>query len=140
MEYFVTGATGFIGKRLVKTLLARRGARVHFLVRPGSEGKVADLLQYWGVSKARALPVSGDLTAKKLGVTPEAMKALKGQIDAVYHLAAVYDLSADAESQITVNVDGTRNTCLLYTSDAADERSSVDLGGRRIIKKQHRKT
>ena len=30
--------------------------------------------------------------------------------------------------------------CLLYTSDAADERSSVDLGGRRIIKKQNKKT
>ena len=29
-----------------------------------------------------------------------------------------------------------RWTCLLYTSDAADERSSVDLGGRRIIKKK----
>src|SRR5678815_2153748 len=29
-----------------------------------------------------------------------------------------------------------RKTCLLYTSDAADERSSVDLGGRRIIKKK----
>ena len=29
-------------------------------------------------------------------------------------------------------------TCLLYTSDAADERSSVDLGGRRIIKKKTR--
>ena len=28
-------------------------------------------------------------------------------------------------------------TCLLYTSDAADERSSVDLGGRRIIKKKN---
>src|SRR5678816_2761352 len=28
------------------------------------------------------------------------------------------------------------NNCLLYTSDAADERSSVDLGGRRIIKKK----
>ena len=28
--------------------------------------------------------------------------------------------------------------CLLYTSDAADERSSVDLGGRRIIKKNNR--
>ena len=28
------------------------------------------------------------------------------------------------------------NSCLLYTSDAADERSSVDLGGRRIIKKK----
>ena len=30
------------------------------------------------------------------------------------------------------------HTCLLYTSDAADERSSVDLGGRRIIKKTHK--
>ena len=29
-----------------------------------------------------------------------------------------------------------RKVCLLYTSDAADERSSVDLGGRRIIKKK----
>ena len=29
--------------------------------------------------------------------------------------------------------------CLLYTSDAADERSSVDLGGRRIIKKKKEK-
>ena len=33
--------------------------------------------------------------------------------------------------------EGVVNTaCLLYTSDAADERSSVDLGGRRIIKKK----
>ena len=30
--------------------------------------------------------------------------------------------------------------CLLYTSDAADERSSVDLGGRRIIKKKNTTT
>ena len=30
------------------------------------------------------------------------------------------------------------NFCLLYTSDAADERSSVDLGGRRIIKKNNK--
>ena len=32
----------------------------------------------------------------------------------------------------------TPSTCLLYTSDAADERSSVDLGGRRIIKKKNK--
>ncbi len=109
MHYFVTGATGFIGKRLVKTLLARRGTTVHFLVRPGSEEKIAALLEYWGVSKTRAIAVSGDLTAKKLGVSAEAIKALKGTIDHVYHLAAVYDLSADEESQVRVNIDGTRN-------------------------------
>ena len=34
---------------------------------------------------------------------------------------------------------GQQKICLLYTSDAADERSSVDLGGRRIIKKKKRK-
>ena len=109
MHYFVTGATGFIGKRLVKTLLARRGTTVHFLVRPGSESKLADLYSYWGVSKARAKPVSGDLTAKKLGVSADDMKALKGQIAGVYHLAAVYDLGADEDSQVRVNIEGTRN-------------------------------
>ena len=34
-------------------------------------------------------------------------------------------------------VPGLFQICLLYTSDAADERSSVDLGGRRIIKKKN---
>src|ERR1044071_5235002 len=71
MQYFVTGATGFIGKRLVKTLLARRGSTVYFLLRPESEGKVADLLAFWGVTKARACPVFGDLTTKKLGVAAD---------------------------------------------------------------------
>jgi NAD(P)-dependent dehydrogenase (short-subunit alcohol dehydrogenase family) len=110
MRYFVTGATGFIGRRLVKALLARRGSTVYFLVRPGSEGKIADLLKTWGTTKARAISISGDLTAKKLGVGADDIKLLKSQkIDAVYHLAAVYDLSADEESQIRVNVEGTRN-------------------------------
>ena len=110
MRYFVTGATGFIGKRLVKALLARKGSSVHFLVRDAS--KADALYEYWGLSgsaKARAVPVVGDLTAKKLGVAADTIKALKGQVDAVYHLAAVYDLSADEESQVQVNIVGTRN-------------------------------
>ena len=39
---------------------------------------------------------------------------------------------AELRRRLTAN-----DLCLLYTSDAADERSSVDLGGRRIIKKKH---
>jgi NAD(P)-dependent dehydrogenase (short-subunit alcohol dehydrogenase family) len=109
MQYFVTGATGFIGKRLVKALLARRGATVHFLLRPGSEGKVPELLAYWGAAKGRAVPVMGDLTGRRLGVAADQIRALKGNIDQMYHLAAVYDLSADEESQVAVNVEGTRN-------------------------------
>ncbi len=110
MQYFVTGATGFIGKRLVKKLLERKGAVVYFLLRQESEGKVVGMRQYWGVSAARAVPVFGDLTSKKLGVTSDSLKKLKGQIDHFYHLAAVYDLGADEASQIAVNIDGTRNT------------------------------
>lgn len=109
MQYFVTGATGFIGKRLVKKLLERKGSVVHFLIRQESEGKVAGLRKYWGASAARVVPVSGDLTAKKLGVSADAIKQLKGQIDHFYHLAAVYDLGADEASQVAVNIDGTRN-------------------------------
>ncbi len=109
MEYFVTGASGFIGRRLVKALLARRGSTVHFLMRRGSEGKVDELLKYWGASKARAIPVWGDLTERRLGVAAETVKALKGRVDAAYHLAAVYDLAADEEAQVRVNVEGTRH-------------------------------
>ena len=41
----------------------------------------------------------------------------------------------EAESELVAGF----HTCLLYTSDAADERSSVDLGGRRIIKQKKEK-
>ena len=43
---------------------------------------------------------------------------------------------ADRVDRLLAPVAGDIRVCLLYTSDAADERSSVDLGGRRIIKKK----
>jgi NAD(P)-dependent dehydrogenase (short-subunit alcohol dehydrogenase family) len=110
MQYFVTGATGFIGKRLVKKLLARKGSVVYFLMREASKDKLPDLLDFWGTTKARAIPVFGDLRAAKMGVSKDDTKKLSKNIDHFFHLAAIYDMSADAEDQVAVNVDGTRNT------------------------------
>ena len=62
-------------------LLQRKGSVEHFLIRKESEGKVAALRETWGVSAARAVPVFGDLTSKKLGAAADETKALKGQID-----------------------------------------------------------
>lgn len=109
MHYFVTGATGFIGKRLVARLLARKGAVVHVLVRPGSEDKLAALREDLGVDAKRLPAVTGDLTAKALGVPAAEVERLKGQVAHVFHLAAVYDLSADEDSQVAVNIEGTRH-------------------------------
>jgi NAD(P)-dependent dehydrogenase (short-subunit alcohol dehydrogenase family) len=113
MTYFVTGATGFIGRRLVKKLLARRGTVVYFLVRAESRDKVPALLEDWGVGEERAIPVVGDLGQPLLGVSKGEQKKLIGKIKHFFHLAAVYDLKADAESQIVANIDGTRNAVAL---------------------------
>lgn len=110
MHYFVTGATGFIGRRLVKALLARKGAVVHFLIRAESADRAQEMLDYWGVDKSRAIAVPGDLTQPGLGIAKSQQQRLRGRIKHFFHLAAVYDLKAAPEAQERVNVEGTRNT------------------------------
>ncbi|MFK7886034.1 MAG: SDR family oxidoreductase [Gammaproteobacteria bacterium] len=112
MTYFVTGATGFIGRRLVKELLQKRGS-VYFLVRKKDPKVLAGLYEYWGVDKKRAIPVKGDLTKKHIGVAKKDRDAMRGQIKHVYHLAALYDITAPEALQEQVNVEGTRQTVAL---------------------------
>ena len=109
MTHFVTGATGFIGKRLVKKILARKGTTVYFLMRDVSVEKVAALLAYWGADESRAIAVQGDIAQAGLGIKPAERKKFDGKIKNFFHLAAVYDLKADAQTQALVNVDGTRH-------------------------------
>ncbi len=110
MHYFVTGASGFIGKRLVRRILARKGTVVHFLVRERSAKRCAELLAYWGVDESRAVAVRGDLALPGLGITAAERRKIDGKVKHFFHLAAVYDLKADEASQRSANIEGTRNT------------------------------
>ncbi|HEX2414066.1 MAG TPA: SDR family oxidoreductase [Thermoleophilaceae bacterium] len=103
MNYFVTGATGFIGRHLVAELLERDGT-IYVLVREGSRGKLDALVQRLGAPEGRIVAVSGDLSKPGLGV-----EGFDEQIDHLFHLAAVYDVEADEEASERANVDGTRH-------------------------------
>lgn len=91
---FVTGATGFIGSRLVRELSAR-GERLRCFVRSSSD---ISLLQQPGVEI-----VMGEL------LDEAALRAALEGCDVAYHLAAMYDIGVvDADEMSRVNVGGTR--------------------------------
>lgn len=108
MTYFVTGATGFIGKRLIEKLLTRKGT-IHCLVRKESMPRFKALVETCGDDGKRLVAVVGDLAKPRLGIAPATLRALGGKIRHFFHLAAIYDLAADADSQIVANVEGTRH-------------------------------
>ncbi|MES2683101.1 MAG: SDR family oxidoreductase [Pseudomonadota bacterium] len=119
MNYFVTGATGFIGKFLLEKLLAREDAKVHVLVRKSSAEKFELLRERYGEAGKRLVTVWGDITTPGL-VSAAEFKKLQGKIDHVFHLAAVYDMTmSDAEAD-QINNEGTRNVVAFANELGAD--------------------
>jgi NAD(P)-dependent dehydrogenase (short-subunit alcohol dehydrogenase family) len=112
MAYFVTGATGFIGRHLVEQLLATREGDIHMLVREGSKGKLEELMARWG-SPDRVKAVTGDLTHARLGVDQAWIDEQRGNIDHFFHLAAIYDMTVGDERNEELNVGGTRHAVQL---------------------------
>lgn len=108
MSYFVTGGTGFIGRFLIDNLLKRKGT-VHVLVRKTSKKKFDDLIKKRGWDPKRVVAVMGDMTAPNCGVGAVQLRALAGKVQHFFHLAAIYDLAASAESQQAANIGGTRH-------------------------------
>ncbi|MCG8672606.1 MAG: SDR family oxidoreductase [Pseudomonadales bacterium] len=107
MSYFVTGATGFIGRYLMQNLVKREGT-IYVLIREQSLDKLPKLREELGVDESRVVGIAGDLTQPCLGISGEDIAKLKGSIKHFFHLAAIYDLSADEESQVQANMEGTK--------------------------------
>src|SRR4051812_42582525 len=105
MAYFVTGATGFIGRHLVAELVDHREGTIFVLCRESSLPRMEALVDAWGSD--RVVPVVGDLTADRLGVDNAWVDEHRGsadrRIDHFFHLAAIYDMTADDATNQAMN-------------------------------------
>jgi NAD(P)-dependent dehydrogenase (short-subunit alcohol dehydrogenase family) len=127
MNYFVTGATGFIGQQFLELLKHREGT-VYALVRPGSEHKLETIRHKLGFDQNKLIAVTGDLASPLCGVDHETLD----KIDNFYHLGAIYDLSADQDEQRLSNIEGTRHAIQLaeqFNVDCFHHISSIVAAG-----------
>jgi dihydroflavonol-4-reductase len=122
MKIFLTGATGFVGHHVARTLAAE-GADLRMLVR-----KTSNLANLEGIEGETHV---GDL------VQPESLRPALSGCDAVVHVAADYRLwIRDPEAMYRANVDGTRDLLRLareagvprfvYTSSVATMHFRTD--------------
>ncbi len=111
----VTGATGFIGRRLVRTLMQRPGNAVQVLVRDATQA-------------ARIWPTGGVTTRIADLTRPDSLAAICNGVDTVYHLAGYAHASgvserAEQDRHHRITVEGTR--ALLAAAAAAGVKRFV---------------
>jgi len=113
-ELFITGASGFLGRALVKGILSGSDDTVHLLVR--SDNAEAVLTNGLGdlVSSGRVNFVRGDITESGCGVSQEVQKRLNESVDELWHLAASTTFDDNKAEEIRrANVGGTENAISL---------------------------
>ena len=129
MRYLVTGGTGFLGRAVLTRLLQRDDCEaVYALVREGSRDRLLRRLAD-APGHEKVVPVVGDLTRPRLGLHDAEIDGLAGRVDHVLHLGAIYDITADDDTNRAANVDGTRGvvelasrlgvSCLHHVSSVA---------------------
>jgi amino acid adenylation domain-containing protein/thioester reductase-like protein len=114
-EVLLTGATGFLGAYLLDDLLRHTTARVHCLVRAaspeaGAERIVRNLRRYelWRPEYAdRLLPMPGDLSAPRLGLSGAQFDQLAAELDLIFHNGGVVNFLQPYEQLKPANVTGT---------------------------------
>ncbi|GAA4956507.1 SDR family oxidoreductase [Yinghuangia aomiensis] len=122
MHVALTGATGFLGLRLVRELLARH-RKVTVLAHAESGGALHRIMRFYELTDApqeltaeladRLRIVDTDLTQPQLGLSAAAYRELADGVDVVWHSAGNIRLDDDPARLRRVNVEGTRNVLAL---------------------------
>lgn len=121
----ITGATGFMGARLVLALLHNTDATIHALVRGDdlnhATGRLRSAVERFGIKldegqRARLRVLHGDLHAPQLGLDARTMNELETTIDVIFHLGASVNLLDSFDHMIAPNVLGTTQMLRLATT------------------------
>lgn len=129
----ITGATGFIGKRLLNLLLDS-GDNVFILTRKKSVTKLKPILNSLKKDKkSRVNIVYGDVRNENVASDKKELEKIRSEITDIYHLAAIYDLGVDKHSAKETNIDGTKNILKLARSiknlNAFNHTSTIAVAG-----------
>src|SRR5437588_2394073 len=104
----LTGFPGFIGTRVVKSLIrADDKAKVAAVVEPRMAARAREAAARLDGQRIEVL--EGDIAERGLGLSDAQLDQLRSEVKIAYHLAAIYDLAVPLEIAQRVNVDGTGN-------------------------------
>ncbi|MDE9542620.1 thioester reductase domain-containing protein [Xenorhabdus bovienii] len=115
----LTGATGVMGGRILLEILNTTDANVYCLTREENQQQALSRLEEFlfvydqekqrQYATQRIIPIFGDVSKKRLGLTKDLYNELAGKIDSVIHCAANVNLVAAYSKLAPVNVQGTQN-------------------------------
>src|SRR3954451_22441484 len=112
MAYFVTGATGFIGRHLVERLPDARDGDIFVLVREGSRDRMEARIAAWGAQERVGI-VTGDLGEALLGVPEGWIDQPRSKVEHFFLRAPINDWTVWDEHKEALNVGGARHAVAL---------------------------
>jgi thioester reductase-like protein len=135
-DIFLTGATGFFGPFLLKSLLEQSNQDLQILVRADAEDKAMERLrqafetirpsaELWNLFDQRVHVVLGDLSKAAFGLSPAAWSKLDEEVNCIYHNGAIVNYLLDYESMRAINVDGTNEVLRLAMGKVQKELNHI---------------
>lgn len=138
----LTGATGFLGVHILKTLLEEGAGKIICTMRDGNRERLLDTLSwYFGAGWVSGVEhlievIASDISRPGLGLSPKDYQALSGRITAIWNCAAdVRHYAADADSLLAVNLGGTAEVIKLARASGAPlyHMSTTSVSGNRLV-------